>query len=206
MPETLSVQPYDVHNRFLVSNVHPPDWANPEPAGRYNLVVVGAGTAGLISAAGVVRELRGPDHRLRGHAADVEAVAAHEMALHERDLGAEARGHQRRDQARGAGADHDEVVAAVGGRVLPVRRMHVRDERGVVGVAGQHFDGMGHEVLLHWPVASRSARRAMRVTNRVTSAVAARPTPNSAHSAGLRPAAAPPAAATASPAALPRYT
>jgi pyruvate/2-oxoglutarate dehydrogenase complex dihydrolipoamide dehydrogenase (E3) component len=52
MPETLAVQPYDVHNRFLVSNVHPPDWANPEPAGRYNLVVLGAGTAGLISAAG----------------------------------------------------------------------------------------------------------------------------------------------------------
>lgn len=52
MPETLSVQPYDVHNQFLVRCVHPPDWANPEPAGRYNLVVVGAGTAGLISAAG----------------------------------------------------------------------------------------------------------------------------------------------------------
>src|SRR5438552_14381377 len=52
MPEPLLVQPYDVHNRFLVSNVHPPDWANPEPAGRYNLVVLGAGTAGLISAAG----------------------------------------------------------------------------------------------------------------------------------------------------------
>src|SRR5262249_10201109 len=33
----------------------PPDWANPEPAGRYNLVVVGAGTAGLISAAGAAR-------------------------------------------------------------------------------------------------------------------------------------------------------
>jgi hypothetical protein len=46
------VQPYDVHNRFLVSNVHPPDWASPEPAGRYNLVVLGAGTAGLISAIG----------------------------------------------------------------------------------------------------------------------------------------------------------
>ena len=52
MPETLMVQPYDVHNQLLVSNVHPPDWANPEPAGRYNLVVLGAGTAGLISAAG----------------------------------------------------------------------------------------------------------------------------------------------------------
>jgi len=52
MPETPTVQPYDIHNQFLVSNVHPPDWANPEPAGRYNLVVLGAGTAGLISAAG----------------------------------------------------------------------------------------------------------------------------------------------------------
>jgi pyruvate/2-oxoglutarate dehydrogenase complex dihydrolipoamide dehydrogenase (E3) component len=52
MSETPLVQPYDVHNQFLVSNVHPPDWANPEPAGRYNLVVLGAGTAGLISAAG----------------------------------------------------------------------------------------------------------------------------------------------------------
>jgi pyruvate/2-oxoglutarate dehydrogenase complex dihydrolipoamide dehydrogenase (E3) component len=51
MPEML-VQPYDAHNKLLVSNVHPQDWANPEPAGRYNLVVVGAGTAGLISAAG----------------------------------------------------------------------------------------------------------------------------------------------------------
>src|SRR5438132_9420297 len=52
MPETPSMKPYDVHNHLLVSNVHPPDWANPEPAPRYNLVVVGAGTAGLISAAG----------------------------------------------------------------------------------------------------------------------------------------------------------
>src|SRR5437870_4066684 len=52
MPETPLVQPDDVHNQLLVSNVHPPDWANPQPAARYNLVVVGAGTAGLVSAAG----------------------------------------------------------------------------------------------------------------------------------------------------------
>jgi pyruvate/2-oxoglutarate dehydrogenase complex dihydrolipoamide dehydrogenase (E3) component len=52
MPETVTVQPYDIHNQLLVSNVHPADWANPEPAGRYNLVVLGAGTAGLVSAAG----------------------------------------------------------------------------------------------------------------------------------------------------------
>lgn len=46
------VPPMDAHNKALVSNVHPPDWVNPEPASRYNLVVIGAGTAGLITAAG----------------------------------------------------------------------------------------------------------------------------------------------------------
>ena len=46
------VEPFDRHNRALVDNVHPTDWRNPEPAGRYHLVVIGAGTAGLVSAAG----------------------------------------------------------------------------------------------------------------------------------------------------------
>ena len=46
------VLPDDSHNRALVANVHPPAWSNPEPGGRYNLVVVGAGTAGLVSAIG----------------------------------------------------------------------------------------------------------------------------------------------------------
>jgi pyruvate/2-oxoglutarate dehydrogenase complex dihydrolipoamide dehydrogenase (E3) component len=48
----IQVQPPDIHNQALVANVHPPDWVNPEPASRYNLVVVGAGTAGLVTAAG----------------------------------------------------------------------------------------------------------------------------------------------------------
>lgn len=46
------IRPLDEHNRKLVANVHPPAWTNPEPAERYHLVVVGAGTAGLVSAAG----------------------------------------------------------------------------------------------------------------------------------------------------------
>lgn len=46
------VSPMDPHNETLVSNVHPPTWANPKPEVRYNLVVIGAGTAGLVSAAG----------------------------------------------------------------------------------------------------------------------------------------------------------
>jgi pyruvate/2-oxoglutarate dehydrogenase complex dihydrolipoamide dehydrogenase (E3) component len=46
------VTPDDVHNRRLIQNLHPPDWVNPTPTGPYNLVVIGAGTAGLVSAAG----------------------------------------------------------------------------------------------------------------------------------------------------------
>lgn len=46
------VPPQDEYNRRLVENTHPADWINPEPAGRYNLVVIGAGTAGLVSASG----------------------------------------------------------------------------------------------------------------------------------------------------------
>ncbi len=48
----VSVLPDTPENRTLTDNVHPPDWVNPEPSGRYNLVVIGAGTAGLICAAG----------------------------------------------------------------------------------------------------------------------------------------------------------
>lgn len=44
--------PADEYNRNLWSNVHPADWVNPEPASCYNLVVIGAGTAGLVCAAG----------------------------------------------------------------------------------------------------------------------------------------------------------
>lgn len=46
------VFPVDEHNRNLLNNVHPPEWVNPEPAARYDLVVIGAGTAGLVCAAG----------------------------------------------------------------------------------------------------------------------------------------------------------
>jgi len=42
----------DSHNAELIRHVHPPDWVNPTPPGRYNLVVIGGGTAGLISALG----------------------------------------------------------------------------------------------------------------------------------------------------------
>ena len=44
--------PEDAYNQTLVANVHPHDWTNPQPAPSYNLIVLGGGTAGLITAAG----------------------------------------------------------------------------------------------------------------------------------------------------------
>ncbi len=46
------IQPADEHNLRLLANVHPAAWSEPEPAERYHLVVIGGGTAGLVSAAG----------------------------------------------------------------------------------------------------------------------------------------------------------
>ena len=52
MIDPVTVIPEDEFNRELVGYTHPPDWVNPEPAGEYNLVVIGAGTAGLVTAVG----------------------------------------------------------------------------------------------------------------------------------------------------------
>ncbi|MEK7834432.1 MAG: FAD-dependent oxidoreductase, partial [Acidobacteriota bacterium] len=42
----------DPHDRVMIENCHPPNHVNPVPNGKYNLVAIGAGAAGLISAGG----------------------------------------------------------------------------------------------------------------------------------------------------------
>jgi pyruvate/2-oxoglutarate dehydrogenase complex dihydrolipoamide dehydrogenase (E3) component len=46
------VAPDDDYNQNLVANVHPPTWENPTPGGKYNLLVIGGGSAGLVAASG----------------------------------------------------------------------------------------------------------------------------------------------------------
>jgi pyruvate/2-oxoglutarate dehydrogenase complex dihydrolipoamide dehydrogenase (E3) component len=41
---------HDHWSESLVSDVHPADWPNPKPGGRYNLVVIGAGPGGVTAA------------------------------------------------------------------------------------------------------------------------------------------------------------
>ncbi|MGI9457077.1 MAG: mercuric reductase [Aeoliella sp.] len=52
MSHLAALEPHDEHNQRLEAAVHPSDWTNPTPDGRYHLVVIGAGTAGLVTAAG----------------------------------------------------------------------------------------------------------------------------------------------------------
>ncbi|MBI2118473.1 MAG: mercuric reductase [Elusimicrobia bacterium] len=50
--DIVTIPPMDQHNQTLVSNVHPSNWENPTPTDVYNLVVIGGGTAGLVTAIG----------------------------------------------------------------------------------------------------------------------------------------------------------
>ncbi|MBE9175191.1 mercuric reductase [Synechocystis salina LEGE 06155] len=49
---SVDITPRDKYNQQLLAHVHPPDWINPSPKDQYDLVVIGAGTAGLVVAAG----------------------------------------------------------------------------------------------------------------------------------------------------------
>lgn len=50
MTEPGTIAPADAWNRALLESAHPPAWRNPEPKPSYDLVVLGAGTAGLVAA------------------------------------------------------------------------------------------------------------------------------------------------------------
>jgi pyruvate/2-oxoglutarate dehydrogenase complex dihydrolipoamide dehydrogenase (E3) component len=96
--EGVVVEPWDEHNQALVDNVHPPTWVNPEPRDRYHLVVIGAGTAGLVTAAGaaglgarvalIERELMGGDCLNVGCVPSKGLIRASRAAADVRDAGA----------------------------------------------------------------------------------------------------------------------
>ena len=91
------VQPLDEYNQSLLQNVHPGDWINPDPDGRYNLIVIGAGTAGLVTAAGtaglggktalIERRLMGGECLNVGCVPSKALIRAARMAADVRDAG-----------------------------------------------------------------------------------------------------------------------
>ena len=50
--ESCGISPLDEYNTKLLDSVHPKEWVDPTPKSIYNLVVIGAGAGGLVSAAG----------------------------------------------------------------------------------------------------------------------------------------------------------
>ena len=100
-PSTLSrrgkplVLPDDAYNQALVRHTHPLDWINPTPRGRYNLVVIGAGTAGLTAAGGcaavggrvalIERHLTGGDCLIAGCVPSKGMIAASRVAARVRE-------------------------------------------------------------------------------------------------------------------------
>jgi pyruvate/2-oxoglutarate dehydrogenase complex dihydrolipoamide dehydrogenase (E3) component len=87
--------PDDPHDHKLQANVHPHDWQNPSPRQPCQLVVLGAGTAGLVTAAAaaglgarvalVERELMGGDCLNVGCVPSKGLIAAARMAASVRD-------------------------------------------------------------------------------------------------------------------------
>jgi pyruvate/2-oxoglutarate dehydrogenase complex dihydrolipoamide dehydrogenase (E3) component len=98
MSQLPQLQPLDEFNLTLESHVHPRDYRNPTPPdGSYNLVVIGAGTAGLVAAAGaaglgakvalIERELMGGDCLNVGCVPSKAIIRAARAAAAVRDAG-----------------------------------------------------------------------------------------------------------------------
>lgn len=93
----LGLEPADGANTTLAEQTHPADWQNPPPTGRYNLVVIGGGTAGLVAAAGaaglgakvalIERRLLGGDCLNTGCVPSKALLAAARAAAHARRAG-----------------------------------------------------------------------------------------------------------------------
>jgi pyruvate/2-oxoglutarate dehydrogenase complex dihydrolipoamide dehydrogenase (E3) component len=91
----LPLIPDDTHDQIVRENSHPSDWVNPTAEGIYNLVVLGGGTAGLVSAAGaallgakvalVERALTGGDCLVTGCVPSKAVIRAARAAYDARD-------------------------------------------------------------------------------------------------------------------------
>jgi len=138
------VEPLDEHNRKLLDNVHPSTWTNPEPAERYHLVVIGAGTAGLVSAAGAAglgaRVALVERHLMGGDCLNVGCVPSKAV------IRAARAWHEARQEASRFGAP---AAAGPGGDFAAVMERMRRLRAGIsVHDSASRFQGLGVDVFL----------------------------------------------------------
>ena len=140
--------PVDASDETLLSHVRPPDWRNPPPRDRYHLVVVGAGTGGLVTAAIAAglgaRVALVERHLMGGDCLNVGCVPSKALLHSAREYS--ARGREARDAgADGAFADAMTRLRRLRARIAPVDGApRFRDELGVdVFLGDGRFTGPG---------------------------------------------------------------
>ncbi len=145
MNDPAAIAPMDEFNRQLLENVRPPDWVNPTPAGRYNLVVIGAGTAGLVTSA--VAAALGAKvalierHLMGGDCLNVGCVPSKGVIRASRAWAAVKQARQFGLAPDDAGADFGTAMARM--RKLRARISHVDSARRYAGLGVDVFLGDG---------------------------------------------------------------
>lgn len=138
------VSPLDEHNAKLLDNVFPKEWVNPEAKGTYNLVVIGAGAGGLITAAGAAgvgaRVALVESHLLGGDCLNVGCVPSKALLRCARAAAAV------RDAAQ-YGVQIDGDVSIDFGKVME-RMRRIRAEISPVDSAKRYSEQLGVDVFI----------------------------------------------------------
>jgi pyruvate/2-oxoglutarate dehydrogenase complex dihydrolipoamide dehydrogenase (E3) component len=135
--------PASPHDERLIAAVHPPSWTNPVPRDRYHLVVLGAGTAGLVTAAAAAglgaRVALVERHLMGGDCLNVGCVPSKGIIAAARAWACAERAHERFAGPRTAGgadfARAMERMRAIRADIAPVD-------------GAERFRGLGIDVFL----------------------------------------------------------
>ncbi len=143
MADPVLVTPFDEFNQILVDHVHPSSWVNPEPAPIYHLVIVGAGSAGLVAAAGAARlgarVALVERHLLGGDCLNTGCVPSKALLR-------VARAHKEVAEASTFGVRHEGELQVDGAAVM--KRVRERRARIAPRDAVERFKGLGVDVFL----------------------------------------------------------
>ena len=142
--EAVGISPLDEHNARLLDNVHPKRWVNPQPKSIYNLVVIGAGAGGLVSAAGAAgvggRVALVESHLLGGDCLNVGCVPSKALLRSAKAVAAV------REAGRFGVAIDGEVSVDFGAVMERLRRL--RSRISPVDSAQRYSDQLGVDVFM----------------------------------------------------------